>query len=260
MRVNASSGPPSGCVIPAADDLLAEGLDTVRLAFPDTGGDFSAGGPPGAWDRDSSALHLALPGRVPAEPGHAGPPGGEHVKVRFIGPAEHAGEGTAIEGDGCERLATFGYPHAVLVRHVGVSGRSLGIEADSVWGGVAQVGPHPTTGQADIGTDGGRREKVKTQRQRLVPHHQLEDTGVVNGDNLAGDPVAEPQAATVPWRRLHQTQSSAKYVHVAIPSSFGCEPRISPPSLTVQHVTPEMIASRLRHRGGLFLAARQDHP
>ena len=96
---------------------------------------------------------MTLPGRVPAEPGHARPPGGDHVKARSIGPADHAGEATAIEGDSRQPLATFGHPHAILARHVGVPGRSLGIQADSVWRGVAQVGPHPMTGQAASRTD-----------------------------------------------------------------------------------------------------------
>ena len=113
----------------------------------------SAGGPPSAWDGDLGAQHLTVPGRVPAEPGHARPPGGDHVKVRSIGPAEHACKATAIERDSREPLTTFGHPHAMLVRHVGVPGRSLGIEADAVWGGVAEVGPHPATGQAAIRAD-----------------------------------------------------------------------------------------------------------
>jgi len=80
------------------------------------------------------------------------PPGGDHVKGLSIVPTEHAGAATAIERDSRQPLTTFGHPHAMLVRHVGVPGRSLGIEADAVWRGVAEVSPHPATGQAAIRT------------------------------------------------------------------------------------------------------------
>ena len=88
---------------------------------------------------------------------------------------------------------------------------------------------HLPVGNQDQATGG---QKVEAQRQRLMPDDQLGDAGVVNCDDLAGDPVAEPQAALVPTRRLHQTEAHAKYVHVGTPSPFGHRPRMSPPSLT----------------------------
>lgn len=43
-------------------------------------------------------------------------------------------------------------------------------------------------------------KKVEAQRERMMPDDQLADADVVNCVDLAGDPVAEPQAALVSRR------------------------------------------------------------
>ncbi len=58
-------------------------------------------------------------------------------------------------------------------------------------------------------------QEVEAQRQRLVRHDQLPRAGVVDRDDLAGDPVAEPQPAVVPARRLHQAEAGAQDVHLS---------------------------------------------
>ena len=69
------------------------------------------------------------------------------------GPAEHAGEATTVEGNGAEDLAAFGDTCAALMRHVGVPGGAVSVEADTVWSVLAEIGPDPATRQSSVGDD-----------------------------------------------------------------------------------------------------------
>ena len=97
--------------------------------------------------------HLAVPLGVGHQAGHARPPRGDDVETRGAAATEHAGEAAAVEGDGVEHLAALGDPDAALVRHVGVPGGAVGVEADAVGIAVAEVGPDPPIGEGAVLAD-----------------------------------------------------------------------------------------------------------
>ena len=81
---------------------------------------------------------------------HAGPRGREHEQRPPVRPAEHTGEAATIELDHLQHLASFAYPHATLVRHVGVPDRLLGVHADPVGRTITRIGPDPAIRQATV--------------------------------------------------------------------------------------------------------------
>src|SRR5215475_10347369 len=101
-------------------------------AEPGRHGEASAGRPSRTGNPDPGTQHLPLPRSVAAEPGHARPPGRDHVEAPTVRPTEHAREAAAVEWHGIEHAAAFGHPYAVLMRHIRVPRRALGIEADAV--------------------------------------------------------------------------------------------------------------------------------
>ncbi len=65
-----------------------------------------------------------------------------------VGSAEHAGEAPAVDVDGVDGLSALGDAAAVLVGHVGVLDRAIGVEADAVGcGTLAEIGPGTSLGQ-----------------------------------------------------------------------------------------------------------------
>ena len=96
--------------------------------------------------------HLA--GRLArADPAGAAPAAATTNSVRPSDPAEHAGEAAAVDLDDLEHLAALGDADAAAVGHVGVPDGTLGIDADPVGGGVAQVRPDPPVRQRAVGAD-----------------------------------------------------------------------------------------------------------
>jgi hypothetical protein len=69
-----------------------------------------------------------------------------------------------------------------------------------------------------VGHDEGPavRQEVEAQRQRSVPEDGLVPSAVVDSNDLAGDPVAEPQPPVVPAGRFHEPESAAQHVHPSL--------------------------------------------
>src|SRR5829696_4796932 len=78
---------------------------------------------------------------------------GHHEQRSPIGPAERAGKASAVELDRLEYLTTFAHPRATLVGYVGEPDRPLGVHADPVGRGVAEVGPDPTVRKPPVRGD-----------------------------------------------------------------------------------------------------------
>jgi hypothetical protein len=120
------------------------------------------------------------------------------------------------------------------VRHVGVPDRALGVDADPVRGGVAEVGPDPPAGQATVGADVERGQPVPVRLR-------YEQGRVVGGDRHAvgeREPVGyrpcrtarrhQGDRARLVGRPAHEVEARGVQVGVAPPVHHDVVPARGP--------------------------------
>src|SRR5690606_20578861 len=107
---------------------------------------------------------------------HAAPLGREDEQRLAVRTAERAGEGTPVQLDRLQDVATLGDAYAPLVWHVGVPDGALFVDADAVRKATGEIGPRPPVAQAAVVDDveGGQSaaERLGNDQRRIVRRHR----------------------------------------------------------------------------------------